>query len=130
MSRIAQMSVIAVFAAAAGAAVVISLAGEGSEPAVDVADGSSADRGAEAIERYGCGACHRIGGIDQADGRVGPSLVDFAEKRTIAGVLPNEESALVRWITEPSSIAPGTIMPDLRVTQTEARDIAAYLYTH
>jgi cytochrome c len=124
------MAVVAVVALVVIAAVVVSLAGEGSEPAVDIAQGSDPDTGEKLIERYGCGACHHISGIDQADGRVGPSLEDFAEKRTLAGVLPNTESALVRWITDPESISRGTLMPDLGVTPDEARDIGAYLYSH
>jgi cytochrome c len=35
----------------------------------------------------------------------------------------------VQWITVPQSIEPNTAMPSLGVTEGQARDIAAYLYT-
>jgi cytochrome c2 len=33
------------------------------------------------------------------------------------------------WIRHPRNISPHTAMPDTGVTVTDARDIAAYLYT-
>ena len=91
--------------------------------------GGDPARGARLIERFGCGSCHEISGIPHADGRVGPSLAHFHGQRFIAGELPNSPANAIRWIEHPRRIEPGTIMPDLGVTETEARDIAAYLYT-
>ena len=42
--------------------------------------GGSPKRGAEAIVRFGCGACHVIPGIQGAVGKVGPPLIDFSER--------------------------------------------------
>ena len=36
---------------------------------------------------------------------------------------------MVRWIQHPREIEHGTAMPDMGVTDSDARDIAAYLYT-
>jgi cytochrome c len=47
----------------------------------------------------------------------------------IAGELPNSPDNLVRWIKDPKAVEPGTAMPDLGLTDDEARDVAAYLYT-
>jgi len=47
----------------------------------------------------------------------------------IAGEVPNTSENLVQWLEVPQSIEPGTAMPNLGVTEGEARDIAAYLYT-
>ncbi len=81
-------------------------------------------------ERYGCGACHQIGGIEQANGHVGPPLRHFKSNVPfIIGKLPNTAANVERWIQHPQAIAPGTIMPDLGVTPAQAREIAAYLYT-
>ena len=89
----------------------------------------NADRGRIAIQRYGCGSCHRVPGVGGADGTVGPPL-DFWSKRTyVAGEVPNTPDFLVRWIEMPQAIEPGTAMPNLGVTEGSARDIAAYLYT-
>ena len=91
--------------------------------------GGDARRGARHIAAYGCGSCHDIPGIPGASGRVGPPLGGFAERMFIAGALRNEGASLVRWIRFPQQVEPGTVMPDLGVTEPHARDIAAYLYT-
>jgi cytochrome c2 len=35
---------------------------------------------------------------------------------------------MIRWIQHPQRLAPGSAMPDLGVSETDARDMAAYLY--
>lgn len=90
--------------------------------------GGNPDAGAAAMVRYGCGACHDIPGVTGANGSVGPSLQGLADRAYIAGVLPNEPGGLVRWIVDPTTHSPQTAMPDLGVTDAEARDMAAYLY--
>lgn len=87
-------------------------------------------RGRQAILRHGCGSCHVIPGISTAVGRVGPQLVDFGNQTFVAGVLANVPENLVRWLMHPQQINPLTAMPDLGVTEQEARDIAAYLYAN
>jgi cytochrome c len=96
-------------------------------PAV-VPDGNPA-RGREAIQRYGCGTCHGIPGVRGATGTVGPPLDDFGRRSYIAGQLPNTGPNLQRWIMNPQDVEPGTAMPDVGVTEIDARDIAAYLFT-
>lgn len=83
--------------------------------------------GVQFIEQLGCGSCHVIPGIRQAVGTVGPPLTDFGRRGFIAGQLPNNASNLIRWIMDPQEVEPGTAMPDLNVSETQARDIAAYL---
>jgi cytochrome c len=77
---------------------------------------------------YGCASCHRIKGIDPKPGLAGPPLEDIAKGSYIAGILPNSEDNMVRWIVHPRQISPGTAMPDLGVSPAQARDMAAYLY--
>jgi len=36
---------------------------------------------------------------------------------------------MIRWIVIPQSMAPGNAMPNLGVSDGQARNIAAYLYT-
>jgi cytochrome c1 len=79
--------------------------------------------------RVGCGACHAIPGIQGADGIVGPSLDTFARRSLIGGVVANRPGQLVRWVREAPALAPDTGMPAMPITENEARDIAAYLYT-
>ncbi|MGW0231240.1 c-type cytochrome [Actinopolymorpha singaporensis] len=87
------------------------------------------ERGAQLINSYGCGTCHTVPGVRQADGLVGPPLISWAERSYIAGELTNKPPNLVHWIQDPQEVEPGTAMPDLNVTRQDAEDIAAYLYT-
>jgi cytochrome c1 len=87
------------------------------------------ERGARLIQQYGCGSCHTVPGVHRADGLVGPPLTRFGARSYIAGALPNNADNLRRWIQDPQSVEPGTAMPDLGVSETDARDIAAYLFT-
>jgi len=85
-------------------------------------------RGRQAIARYGCGCCHIIPGIEGATARVGPQLTDLRHRTYIAGRLPNVPHNVAAWIHDPQQFEPGVAMPNLGVSDTEARDIAAYLY--
>jgi cytochrome c len=87
------------------------------------------DRGQQLISDYGCGSCHVVPGVNDADGLVGPPLTDFGRRSYIAGVLPNNADNLQHWIRDPQSVVPGNAMPDLGVSGVDARDIAAYLLT-
>jgi cytochrome c len=94
-----------------------------------VVERGDASRGRDAIAAYGCGSCHSIPGIRGANGMVGPSLEHWAERRIIAGEVPNDPARLITWLTVPQAIEPGTAMPNMGVTDGQARDMAAYLYT-
>ena len=85
--------------------------------------------GKQAIEKYGCGSCHTIPGVKEADSLVGPPLTHFRERSFIAGQLENNEENLARWIRDPQAVEPGTAMPNLGVSPEDAENIAAYLST-
>jgi mono/diheme cytochrome c family protein len=89
----------------------------------------SAARGKQAIHQYACVTCHEIPGIVGANAPVGPPLAGIASRGMLGGVLPNSPENMVRWLREPQTFAPLTAMPDLGVTERDARDIAAYLAT-
>lgn len=91
--------------------------------------GGSADRGERAILTYGCGSCHVIPGVQSATGLVGPSLDGVADRTYLAGQVENDAEAMVQWIRFPQRARPGGVMPDLGVSDADARDIAAFLYT-
>ena len=92
-------------------------------------EGADAARGLEVVERTGCAACHSIPGVAWPQGSVGGSLDGFAERSLIAGRLPNQPDILVQWLRDASSLSPETGMPPMPITDAEARDVAAYLYT-
>ncbi len=91
--------------------------------------GGDAQRGAQVIQQFGCGACHTIPGVTGANGLVAPPLLWWSRRTFIAGELPNTPENLVRWIRSPESVEPKTAMPALGLTDQQARDAAAYLYT-
>jgi cytochrome c len=91
--------------------------------------GGNPHAGKVAITRYGCGGCHEIPGVDNAGGLVGPSLAKIGDRMTLAGELPNQPDNMIKWIASPQTAEPGSLMPDMHVTDRDARDIAAYLYT-
>lgn len=79
------------------------------------------------LRQFGCGSCHYIPEVADAVGEVGPSLEEFARRTYIAGILPNNERNLVRFIRDPRSVDPRTAMPDMGVGEEQAREMAAYL---
>jgi cytochrome c len=86
-------------------------------------------QGRELMVRFGCGACHTISGVPGAEALVGPPLSQMAQRSYIAGVLTNTPEHMIRWIQNPPGVDPLTAMPNLRVSETDARSIAAYLYS-
>lgn len=94
-----------------------------------VPTGGNAAPGQRVILNKDCGTCHTIPGIRGAHGVVGPPLTSFAQRTFIAGVLPNTPANLVQWVHSPRSIQANTAMPDLGLSDQQARDVAAYLYT-
>ncbi len=91
--------------------------------------GGDLQRGSAAIFKYGCGSCHTIAGISNAHGLVGPPLTGIAARMYVAGVLPNTPENIVRWIRNPKNVDEKTVMPTLDVSEQDATDIAAYLYS-
>ncbi len=91
--------------------------------------GGNARLGRADIRKYGCYTCHTISGVPGARGLVGPPLDGIGQRQYIAGELPNNAANLMRWIQHPHSVEPHTLMPEMGVTETDSRDIAAYLYT-
>ncbi|MET3973100.1 cytochrome c [Bradyrhizobium sp. i1.4.4] len=90
--------------------------------------GGDPTRAPALVRRYGCAGCHAIPGIPGGDGQVGASLADLRSRVYIAGVATNAPDNLVQWIVAPQTFSPRTAMPATGITESEARDIAAYLY--
>ncbi|MBK6007319.1 c-type cytochrome [Ramlibacter ginsenosidimutans] len=91
--------------------------------------GGDPQRGQALISRMGCAGCHTIPGIAGADGNVGPPLTRIGDRIFIAGVLRNTPENMVHWVQHPQSVVPGNAMPEMGITEAQARDIASYLYT-
>lgn len=53
----------------------------------------------------------------------------LARTTYLAGEIPNNPANLVHWVQAPTSLKPATTMPDLGLSEQQARDVAAYLET-
>lgn len=105
-----------------GAAPATTIAAAGAPP-------GDAEAGRRAMTQYLCATCHQIPGVVGANKHVGPPLNGIATRRYIGGVLPNTPEMMVRWLQDPRQFDPLSAMPSLGVTDKDARDMAAYLYT-
>lgn len=99
----------------------------GGAPVVE--PGSPAAEGQQLIASKPCVGCHTIPGIPGATGTVGPNLAGVASRTKIAGGAVNNTGPddLKKWIMNPPALKPGTIMPNLGLTDDEATKIVAYL---
>jgi cytochrome c2 len=95
-----------------------------SEGAVD-----DVKRARKAFHQYACITCHEIPGVVGGLAPVGPPLSAMATRSHIAGVVGNSPENMVRWLRAPQALHPGSAMPNLGVTERDARAMAAYLYS-
>jgi cytochrome c len=133
-----SLSTKASFAIAAAVIVVIALIGIIYEYAEQrnlmrihaaAATGGDPARGEAMFIQYGCGSCHALKDVRNATGSVGPPLDGIALRVIIGGHLSNTPENMEKWIRDPQHVSPGTAMPDLGVSEGDARDITAFLYT-
>lgn len=114
---------------AAGTVALLVGCGEDTGAERTLVDGGSPERGRVAVLQYGCASCHAMPDVPSVDNDlIAPDLRGFDDRHYIAGQIPNRPEELVRWLRNPQAIAPGTVMPNMGVTEQDARDIAAYLY--
>jgi len=107
---------------------VLAACAESSRSSGDLGGGDP-ERGAVIIVREACGACHQIPGIQAADGQVGPPLGGVGRRTIIAGMLANTPQNMAYWVRRPQAVVPGNAMPDVGLSEAQARDVAAYLET-
>ncbi len=86
-----------------------------------------AREGAALFQSMACMNCHTIRGTAAA-ARIGPDLTYLADRDTIgAGVLTNTPENLVKWLSNPQKYKQGSLMPNMKLTDTEVKSIVAYL---
>lgn len=91
--------------------------------------GADPKQGFATAREVGCFACHAAPGMSWPRGGAGPTLDGFGSRPLIAGRLPNQPDVLTVWLVDAPSLAPATGMPPMPLSDAEARDIAAWLYT-
>ena len=87
-------------------------------------------KGRETFLSLACTGCHTVQGTVAA-GKVGPELSHVASKKSIAGgvLSPVNEENLTRWIKNPPAVKPGTLMPNLGLSDEQIHDIVQWLLT-
>ncbi|HEU5321074.1 MAG TPA: c-type cytochrome, partial [Methylomirabilota bacterium] len=89
-------------------------------------DGSPAAAGLAVYRLAACVGCHTVRGV--SGGGLGPDLTHFASRKTLAGgMLPNTPESLARWLKSPTTVKPGSLMPDQKLSDTEVAALVAYL---
>src|SRR5690606_12102084 len=73
--------------------------------------------GQEIYTEAACIQCHAI----QPNGMspVAPHMNGFAERTTVAGILPMSEESIKEWIRDPQAVKPGTLMPKIDLSEQE-----------
>jgi cytochrome c oxidase subunit 2 len=85
--------------------------------------------GRRVFEKTACLNCHAIQGTN-GTGRFGPDLTHLMSRRTIAsGAAENNSQNLRRWIQNPDSIKPGSLMPAMKLSDAELDALVRYLET-
>lgn len=79
-------------------------------------------------ETLGCFGCHTIKGV--SNGRIGPDLTHLMSRNTFAGsVYDMSEVNLADWLRDPTKEKPGSVMPNLNLSEDDISNLVAYLTT-
>jgi|GEM_PF-11578 len=88
---------------------------------------AQAAAGRRVFETTACINCHAVSGT-AATGRFGPDLTHLMSRSTIAsGAAENTKDNLRRWIEDPDSIKPGSLMPAMKLQSADADALVAYM---
>jgi cytochrome c oxidase subunit II len=74
-----------------------------------------------------CSSCHAIRGTT-ADSHVGPDLTHVGSRTSLAAVtIPNTPARMEEWLRATQRVKPGALMPDVSLTDAQARQLTRYL---
>ncbi|WHY72110.1 cytochrome c oxidase subunit II [Fictibacillus enclensis] len=78
-----------------------------------------------------CLSCHATSSAVSANqGKEGPNLADFGDRKRVAGFLPNTEKNVLKWLKNPKKVKPGTEMPKAKgLSNEDYAALSAYLKT-
>ena len=92
---------------------------------------ANADNGRQLMENRACGTCHAFTGADLPvkptlkAGESNPAIELAPDLRYTRERLSPDD--LVRWLRQPEKMKPGTLMPNLGLSQSQAQDIAEHI---
>ncbi|MDH5804713.1 MAG: cytochrome c oxidase subunit II [Gemmatimonadota bacterium] len=73
-----------------------------------------------------CIACHAVQGVSA--GILGPNLNHVGDRSMIAGgLIENTDENLASWLRDPVAIKPGSLMPNIGLSEDEITALVAYL---
>jgi cytochrome c oxidase subunit 2 len=91
------------------------------------AEDASAMAGRRVFETTACINCHTVRGT-VANGRFGPDLTHLMSRVTIAsGAAENTPASLRVWLQSPDAIKPGSLMPAMKLNDTELDALVGYM---
>ena len=125
---------VAAVGASAACARQASPASKDAKPAAGGAPAVAGDvnNGKQLFQSKGCIACHVAQGVPGATGTIGPNLNgigDPVKRPALADGATNTPEHIREWITDPNSRKPGTMMPNLQLSEKESTDLTAFLTT-
>lgn len=99
-------------------------------------EGGDGAAGRALVESKGCGSCHEFSGVSPLPARPNLNAANDRTKKAIE-LAPDlrhvrerfRKDAIVGWLMDPPAVKTDTEMPNHAFTKTEARDVAAYLFT-
>ncbi len=92
-------------------------------------DDPDAQTGKKAFLSEACVNCHRVRGTS-AGGTYAPDLTHLMSRETLAaGLFPNDEKNLERWVADPQQMKYGCLMPAFTFSEARRKDIVHYLMT-
>lgn len=94
--------------------------------------GGDETAGKQLFSSKGCIACHVAPGVPGATGTIGPSLAgigDAAKRPKLTDGADNTPERVKAWIQDPQGLKPGTMMPNLQLSDKESSDLTAFLLT-
>jgi cytochrome c oxidase subunit II len=95
------------------------------------AQGPDYAAGEKLFQSKGCVACHALYAVNAPKGMIGPNLANVGARSYIAaGTLKNTDENLARWIRNPQAIKKGVLMPNLGLSENEAKTLAGFLRAH
>jgi cytochrome c1 len=88
-----------------------------------------ANNGKMLFQQKGCIACH-VAPVPGATGTIGPNLTNVgntSQRPKLADGAANTPEHIKEWIKDPQKLKPGTMMPNLQLSEKEADDLTALL---
>lgn len=98
-------------------------------PAAQQAAGADAAAAHALFKAKACIGCHVAPGIPEAVGTTGPNLGGIASRPQISAGLPLNADNLKKWLKDPPAVKPGTLMPNLGLSDADIETLVAWILT-